>query len=468
MVLLVVAGSIYAYAQFRFGQINKVTVGGLSTTQANKPINILLIGSNTRKGLKPSQAKYFGSSSQVGGARSDVTMIAHFDPATHQVSLVSIPRDLFMPIPNSVSANRVDAALNVSPKRLVATIQQDLGIPIQHVMELNFNSFQEVVQALGGVKMYFKMPVKDAYSGLNITSPGCKNLNGFQALEVVRSRHLYYKQYGYWHADPTGDLGRIRRDHEFLKVLAKQVQSKVSTNPIALNSIISSVVKYVKVDSGFTFNDMISLATQYQNVSLSTVKTVTLPVALENGPNNQGYIYKGVNYGDIVFPAEPQDTKIIDAYLGLSVPNISPRSITISVLNGTGGYQQASSIAHSLKKLGFHIATIGNATVTSGYYSQSVNPTETIIRYEPGYLSKAEVVKNALSGAVIMGQINHTITGSPIEIVAGTGLSVASVPSSYSQSSSSNSSKVPQAKPTLPATPSNQNLSPWDPRSCKS
>ena len=60
-------------------------------------------------------------------------------------------------------------------------------------MELNFDSFQGVVNALGGIKMYFPEPVFDAYSGLNVPTAGCRQLNGFQALEVVRARHLVYK-----------------------------------------------------------------------------------------------------------------------------------------------------------------------------------------------------------------------------------------------------------------------------------
>jgi len=78
----------------------------------------------------------------------------------------------------------------------VAAVQEDLGIPINHYVELNFDTFANVVNALGGVKMYFPEPVYDAYSGLNVQTPGCLTLNGFQALQVVRARHLQYKAPG--------------------------------------------------------------------------------------------------------------------------------------------------------------------------------------------------------------------------------------------------------------------------------
>src|ERR1019366_4702430 len=99
--------------------------------------------------------------------------------------------------------------------------------------ELNFDSFMNVVNTLGGIKMYFPEPVYDAYSGLNIQTTGCIALNGTQALQVVRARHLQYKGPGvtsddpaYWPHETLSDLARIRRDHEFLRVLASAVTAR--------------------------------------------------------------------------------------------------------------------------------------------------------------------------------------------------------------------------------------------------
>ena len=224
MVIVLIVGGAYAYTQYLFSKVKTVSIPSEQSQVAGQPINILLIGDNSRIGLKPSEAKYFGSAAQVGGGRSDVTMIAHFDPKTKSVSLLSIPRDLFMPIPGTTTLQRVDAALNVNPNQLVKTIEYDLGIPIQHYVELNFDSFQGVVNALGGVQMNFPMKVKDKNSGLNITTVGCQTLNGFQALELVRSRYLQYlNSAGQWVEDPLGDLSRTRRDHIFLKVSVPDV-----------------------------------------------------------------------------------------------------------------------------------------------------------------------------------------------------------------------------------------------------
>ncbi|KJF16789.1 LCP family protein [Acidithrix ferrooxidans] len=460
LVLVLILGvvGVYGYARIKFGQIKKVGVGGLSATISNQPINILLVGNNSRSVLNGKQASAFGTGAQVGGARSDVTMIAHLDPATKRVTLVSLPRDLFLPIPGSTKSNRVDAALNKGPSVLVSTIEQDLGIPIQHYVELNFDTFQSLVNALGGLYMDFPYYVKDAMTGLNITHTGCQYLNGTQALALVRSREMYYSTNGInYLPDGLGDLSRIRRDHEFLRVLAQQVKAKGISNPLKLNSILSSVVPFLKLDSTFTFNGLLGLATTFRNINPSAVATATLPIALENN-----YQYLGASYGDVVFPAQPQDAAVMNQYLGLSVPKLSHSTISIAVLNGTGQYQQASSIATSLGALGYKVLATGNSPI----YGSNL---ETVVRYAPGYLNQAQVVMASLSGAVVLSQ-GTTSNGAKINVITGTSLSVAppqqqAQPSPNSTAANSHPT-VTTAPITLPATSSNTPLQPWDPRAC--
>ena len=197
---------------------------------SSQPENILLVGNNSRCALNGQQSSVYGSCSQVGGARSDVTMVIHLNPANGSAYLLSIPRDLFVPIANFSSTYpgrldhaKIDASLNVSPDNLVQTVEEDLGIPINHFVELDFDTFQQVVNDLGGVNMYFPTEVKDTYASFGEFKTGCVYLNGTQALGLVRSRHMYYLQNGQWVYDGLGDIGRIRRTHEFLRVLASQV-----------------------------------------------------------------------------------------------------------------------------------------------------------------------------------------------------------------------------------------------------
>ena len=227
VVLILAAGT--AFLWYENNRIHRVEVKHLATVQAKgaqKDVqNILLIGSTTRCGLKEQSSAFGLCDEGVTGVNSDVVMILHLDPDHHRASILSIPRDTFVPNARPGGVNKIDAALGTpdGPGQLIAAITDDFGIPIQHYVELNFDSFQGIVQALGGIRMYFPLPVFDQQSSLYVPSTGCMTLNGFQALAVVRARHLQYEpptDHGVsrydWPYDPQSDLSRIRRDHEFL------------------------------------------------------------------------------------------------------------------------------------------------------------------------------------------------------------------------------------------------------------
>lgn len=465
LVLLLLAGGGYLYALYRYHQVKKDAVNGLAAETGNGSVNILLIGENCRSCLNGLQSNAFGTPSQVAGNRSDVTMILHLDTNNHTASVVSIPRDTFSPIPGTTQANRVDDALNSGPSQLVKTIEDDYGIPINHFVALNFDTFQGVVNALGGINMYFPDPVKDAYSGLNVPNPGCHHLNGTQALAVVRARHMYYKQNGQWLYDGLGDISRIKRDHEFLKVLASSVKSKIS-NPIAVNSIFGSIAPQLLVDKGFGLSEMISLVLGFRSVNASTVPTHTLQVF--EVPGN--FSYDGASgYGAVVFPMSPSDYQLIDQQFGITPPAIVPGT-TVSVLNGSGAYQQASQTAAALTQLGEQVVHVGNATQISS------QPAETIVYYAPGKQADAEALMPYLNGNAVMGQLSLP-AGTDVQVVTGTYLSVSGPPSGSGASSaagsgssgapaSSGSSSSGSTVPSTDVTQPSPGLPSFDPRAC--
>ena len=153
LLALVVAGTA-GYAWYLNGEIHRLDVKGLvdvPTTGADAGTeNILLVGSTDRCALKVQNAAYGLCSNGVTGVNSDVVMILHLDPAKHRLSILSVPRDLFVPNARTEGANKIDAALYEGPSQLVSAINDNLGIPIQHYVVLNFDTFANVVDALGG------------------------------------------------------------------------------------------------------------------------------------------------------------------------------------------------------------------------------------------------------------------------------------------------------------------------------
>jgi LCP family protein required for cell wall assembly len=460
---------------YRNNQISRISVPGLIVTPPSGIENILLVGSTSRCALKQ-QNPVFGLCSQgVNGVNSDVVMLLHLDPNKKTAAILSIPRDLFVPNARSNGPNKIDAALAQGPKQLVQAVQNDLGIPVQHYVELNFDSFQGVVNALGGIDMYFPEPVYDAYSQLNVPTAGCRHLDGFQALAVVRARHLQYKGPGvttsnprYWPQDPQSDLSRIRRDHEFLRVLATAVSQRGLANPLTDNSLIGAVAPQLQVDSGLGLGDMVGLVLTFHGVSPTSTPQQTLPVIVLS---SLSYYYNGYDYGNVELTSQPNDMQVVDNFLGVTPgtdtmtgnPLPSPGSFTVSVLNGTGRASQAAHTASALQALGFDVIGAGD-TSAGGSVSET-----TVYYSSPSHLAAAEQVLHGLSGAATLGR-GPTANGADVTVVTGSnfGVNAPSTPNSSSgatQGSSTQGSST-QGAALAPPTPPTQSLAPFDPRSC--
>jgi LCP family protein required for cell wall assembly len=507
LVIALLVGATAGYAWYLNHEIHRIDLHNLTSAPVKGEDagteNILMIGSTSRCALTVQNPAYGLCSQGVNGVNSDVVMILHLNPANHTLAILSIPRDLFVPNARSDGANKIDAALFQGPDQLIDAIEEDYGIPIQHFVELNFDSFINVVNALGGIKMYFPEPVYDAYSGLNIQTTGCIQLNGTQALQVVRARHVQYKGPGvttddpsYWPQEAQSDIARIRRDHEFLRVLATAVKAKGLSNPLTDQSLVSSVVSQLTVDSSFSASAMISLVLGYHDVDVTTAPQLTLPVAVDQFGS---YTYQGGSYGDVEFPVEPQDHAAVDQFLGLGSGNEdtysggalpAPSSVTVSVMNGTGAYNQATDTASSLAALGFKTGTVGDVSPVG-------QEAETVVYYSsksPAELAAAQVVANSMSGAVIMADDASQVSpGSQVTVVTGTDFSVnapatATTPSSAGGASAtgsgSGSGSASSTTTTSTASDSGSSgntgnsgafaaptatvepLAPWDPRSC--
>ena len=286
-----VVGGGYGYLWYRYNQISKVHISAEVAAESGAPFTILVIGSDTRVGESSQAAQSFGSSSLVTGQRSDVVQLWRVTPSTKQIQILSIPRDTvvsMLPPDNSQfgTYNRINSSYNSGANQLVKTITANLGIPINHVVQVDFSGFQDAVNALGGIYLDFPYPAKDSYSGLNITTPGCQLLNGAQALAVARARHYEYYANGYWQYDGTSDFGRIQRQDVFLRSLITAAKSKV--NPLTVNAFIGSVHEGVTIDDGFGFNQLIGLALTYHSFDPANLQAQTLPTEAANGFGDLG------------------------------------------------------------------------------------------------------------------------------------------------------------------------------------
>ena len=480
-------GGVYFYAKYRYDQIKKIHSRHLFAQSANplKPFNILIVGSDSRAFVGDNQtlSNELGNEANAGGQRSDVTMVARFDPANKTVTLLSIPRDLWVDIPGNGSIqgpNRINAAYNTGPDLLIQTIEQQLGININHYVSVNFPGFSDMVNALGGITLDFPTPIKDAYTGLDVAQTGCQTVNGIVALQLVRSRHLQYvDSNGYWESDGLSDFSRIQRQDAFFRAVLAKINTSV-TNPLAINSFIGAAVGNMTIDDTLTEADLYNIAQDFRGLPSSHFITETLPTI--------GYVTDGG--AEVLKAAEPYAQNMIDAFNAIgAAPPATP--VVHSTKSGKGGattttttlphaqvgvdvFNASSDSASSLAGLVSSALRLDHFTIDEvANASSPLSGTSSEILYGPAGLQSALTLNAELRGPVTM-VADPSLSGSTVQLlVAGTSL-IVSTPSNPGPAGNSGTATTTTTVPTGPTTTTtippdvyaNTQPEPWNPFPC--
>jgi LCP family protein required for cell wall assembly len=469
---LVLAAGGWGYAAFRFGQISSVHVPGLGKAPSDGSVNLLVVGSDTRQGLRG------GGFGDAAGQRSDVIIVVHLVPAARHAAVLSIPRDLYVPVAGTGGSAKINSAFNRGPGQLVQTIQQSFGIPIHHYLLVNFDGFREVVDALGGVALSFPRPVRDSNdghneSGLNVPRTGCQRLGGNQALALARSRYFQYQdKAGRWHGDPATDLGRIRRQQTMLRVLAANAVGRNLANPIRANALVGSVVRSLTKDDQLTIRRSVALARQFRSFDPDRLTTLTLPV--DRAVQRDGVVRRagqpgfeqGLSHGwEQVLLARQPDAQATVAKL-LARPTrpaprpsattapprpaapVAPAAVSVTVRNATARQGLAARVTAGLAALGFKATNGGNAPPSA----------TTRLAHAPGTAAAAGTLARAVkTGGRVVRSPQPGLARRSVVLILGAdfnGLASRVVPAKPP------AAPPPQPPPPPPAPP------PPDPRPC--
>jgi LCP family protein required for cell wall assembly len=312
LVVVAMAGG-YGYARLQVGQVASVHVPGLAPAPPpGRPMNLLVVGSDTRQRLGRQDRGQFGA---VPGQRGDVILLVHLVPATHRVWLLSIPRDLYVPVAGTGGRAKINAALAKGPEQLVETIRGDLGIPVSHYLLVDFDGFRAVVDAIGGIGLDFPYPVRDDdhdhnNSGLAVATPGCRHLDGEQALALARSRYYQYRGAdGVWHIDPGYDLGRIRRQQVLVRALAAQALRLGLANPLRANAVVTAAANHLTRDDTLTLGEAVRVAVQFHTFRPDMLVGLTIPTE------------PAVRQGEqVLLPVQPATRQTVARFLGRPGP----------------------------------------------------------------------------------------------------------------------------------------------------
>ncbi|MEU4566194.1 LCP family protein [Micromonospora sp. NPDC023956] len=228
-------------------------------------LNILLVGSDSRDPDAPID--------QSSKWRADTIIVMHIPSSHAEAYLVSIPRDLYVPIPESPNADcgsgqrgKINAAFAFGGLPLaVRTVECFTDVHLDHVMAVDFAGFKQVTDALGGVDLPVERTVTSIHKPYRTFTKGVNHMNGAEALDWIRQR----KQF------PDGDFARMRHQQEFLRALMdKAASSGTLTSPRQLNAFLKSVTDAVTVDQGFSLIDM---GVQFRKLRGENLTFVTSP-----------------------------------------------------------------------------------------------------------------------------------------------------------------------------------------------
>ncbi|HET9655041.1 MAG TPA: LCP family protein [Kineosporiaceae bacterium] len=268
-VLVVYPLALFAIAWNHLGKVAAMPSGA---RPAQTPgTTYLVVGSDSRAALTPQERARLGTG-QVAGGRTDTLMLLHVPAGGGPTVLVSVPRDSYVSIPGH-GKNKINAAYAFGgPQLLVQTVEQATGIRVDAYVETGLLGYADLVDAVGGVTVCVKSPIKDAKAHLDVPA-GCQVFDGKAALGYARARY----------SDPRGDLGRVERQRQVLAAIAGRTLSpSVVLLPWRAFPAASAGGSALTVDDSIGPTDLVGFVLAMRDVAGGGGLSLTVPISNPN------------------------------------------------------------------------------------------------------------------------------------------------------------------------------------------
>lgn len=355
-------------------------------------LNILLLGSDTRSGANRGIGGYSGCNC------SDTIMIAHISPGHKNVTVVSIPRDTMVPLyacspwrgtpgqrANKNARERINSTLAYGgPECVRETVEQQTGIYLNDVIQLDFTGFEKAINDIGGVNVCLPFAIHNTItategSGLDLKA-GRHHIDGRVALEFWRTRYNIAN---------GSDISRIARDQYLMAQIVKGViKSGLLHDPAKIYNVIGDLANAMTTDASDT--ELLHIATSLHGISSRSVQFITAPWQVY--PYDPNEVQFAQPQADAVFWAIAHDTAVPPVRKGRShvrtdtakgqrngpidlgpagdLFTLIPSQVKLTVLNGSSTGNQTAQVSKALSKRGFNVLSTGYAARTS--YGSSV------------------------------------------------------------------------------------------------
>lgn len=342
VVLGLMAGATLLYLQFKVKGGDTV-VEGLEKQAVSEPMNVLVLGSDSRDDLTEEQRISFGT---IEGRRADTIMLLQLDEQRDKVVLVHFPRDLSVKDPEGKEV-KLNSIYGLGADAVVSTVSKFTGLPIHHYVEVDFNGFNQITRELGGVQVFFEKALKDRDSGLNVPR-GCVTIEGDQALAFVRARKI------------DDDFGRIRRQQLFLKLMIDKIADPGTLlRPDKVLSLVNVLSNNVKYDAELTLRDIQRIGLRVRGFSSGNLDLRVVP---SSPARIQGveYVLANEQQSQALFKAMAA-REALPPFGRTGVSAVVPDDVRLGLLNGTNVEKLAANEADLLKSKGFQVLVDGNA-----------------------------------------------------------------------------------------------------------
>lgn len=356
--------------------------------------NILVIGSDSRKGLGDAYGK------NLTTMQSDTLMLLHTAADGSRATVVSFPRDSWVPIasceqggstrsqPHTAKINEAFAVGGSSGDSAKAaactikTVEASTGLRVDNFMIVDFRGFTGMVNALDGVEICPKGPVKDKKAGLDLPA-GCQTVKDEQALAYVRARYS---------VGDGSDIGRIGRQQEFMESLVRRAKDKLYS-PTALYGFLDAATKSLTTDKELAnVKALTDLATRLKGISAERIAFVTVPnyPRERDVPSDKANVTWQQPAARQLFTALTEDREVTKGELAKSSADlpVAAGRVQVKVLNATGVSGRAQQVAEQLRALGFQVVATGNAPAAA----------KSSLTYPAGMDSQAKTLAGRLPG----------------------------------------------------------------------